>query len=217
MNIRHLLTWLSFFCAVLLLSACGKPDKPSVPLYLALQRGDIAQIERHIYWGADLNKINPDGSMPLHAAAKTGRLVVVELLLDNDADINIRDAKNHTPIHEALMSGRTQIARMLIKRGAEFDANWLLEEAVNNQVADRDVIEFLIQRGAEINHTAENGDTPLHMAVKQDNRVLSKLLIAHGANVNSKDATNHTPLWHAIGRHNRDIVKLLKRNGAIVE
>ena len=144
--------------------------------------------------------------------------MVVDLLLDNNADINIRDAKDHTPIYEALMSGRTQIAQMLIKRGAEFDANWLLEEAVKNKIADRDVIEFLVQQGANINHTTENGDTLFaHSGQAGQLGVISKLLIAHGADINSKDATNHTPLWHAIGRHNRDIIKLLKRNGAIAE
>jgi len=205
------------FISLLLLAACSEPDRPSIALYPAIQRGDIAQIERHIKWGADLNLANPDGSMPLHVAAKAGRWVVVKLLLKHGADINILDKHNHTPLYNAVMAGRTQVAGMLIKQGAAFDINQLLHEAVSNQIADRDVFEFLMQQGAEINHTSENGDTPLHIAVKKDFRVITKLLINNGADINAKDAIGHTPLWHSIGRHNRDITSMLKRNGAVVE
>jgi len=202
---------------ILLAAACSEPDRPSIALYPAIQRGDIAQIERHIKWGTDLNQVNPDGSMPLHIAAKAGRWVVVKLLLKHGADINILDKQNHTPLYYAVMSGRTQVAEMLIKRGATFEINQLLEEAVSNQIADRDVFEFLIQQGADINHTTKNGDTPLHIAVKKNYRVITKLLINNGADINVKDAAGHTPLWHAIGRHNKDISAMLKRNGAVAQ
>jgi ankyrin repeat protein len=202
---------------LLLASACSEPDRPSLALYPAIERGDIAQIERHIKWGTNLNQANPDGSRPLHVAAKAGRSVVVKLLLKHGADINILDKQNHTPLYNAVMSGRTQVAEMLIKQGATYDINKLLEETVSNQIADRDVFELLIHRGADINHTTENGDTPLHIAVKNDYRVVTKLLVNNGADINAKDAGGHTPLWHAIGRHNRDISDLLKRNGAVAQ
>jgi len=202
---------------ILLATACSEPDRPSIALYPAIQRGDIAQIERHIKWGTDLNQVNPDGSMPLHIAAKAGRGVIVKLLLKHGADINALDKQKRTPLYNAVMSGRTQVAEMLIKRGATFDINQLLEEVVSNHVADRDVFEFLMHHGADINHTTENGDTPLHIAVKNDYRVITKLLVNNGADINAKDAAGHTPLWHAIGRHNKDISAMLKRNGAVAE
>ena len=66
---------------LLLLTGCAEPDRPTVSLYLAVQRGDIDQIERHIYWGANINQPDPEGQMPLHVAAREGQWVVVELLL----------------------------------------------------------------------------------------------------------------------------------------
>lgn len=217
MRSLQLFTTLGIILLLLLITACSEPDRPSIGLYPALKRGDIAQIERHIYWDADLDQPTPDGSMPMHIAARAGRLVVVELLLKNGAKINAKDSENQTPMYAAMMSGRTQVAQLLIKKGAEVDADMLLEAVVTNQVADRDVIELLVQQGANINHAAENGDSLLHIAVKQGYRVIAKLLIANGADVNSRDGTNHTPLWHAIGLHKKDIATLLKRNGAVVE
>ena len=206
-----------FLLALLALAACSKPDEPTIGFYPALQRGDIDQIERHIYWGEDLNQATPDGRMPLHIAAEGGRWVVVELLLDNGAQIDSEDQQGHSPLYEALMAGRTQVAQLLIKRGATFDADQLLHAAVTNQVADRDVMELLVKKGADVNRPDDNGDSPLHLAVKKDYRVLTKLLIAHGANVNAKDAGGHTPLWYSIGHHNQEISTILKKNGAIAE
>ena len=70
------------------LIACSKSDEPSISLYLAVKRGDIDQIERHINWGADINKINIDGQTPLHVTATAGRIVAAKLLLKNGAEIN---------------------------------------------------------------------------------------------------------------------------------
>lgn len=216
-QVPQLTSKLGLLILLLLTAACSEPDRPSIALYPALQRGDIAQIERHIHWGSDLNQLTPDGNMPLHVAAKAGRLVVVELLLKHGAKIDLKNTKNHTPLYEATMSGRTQVVQRLIKMGAKINPNQLLEAVVTNQVADRDVIELLVQQGANINHTAENGDSLLHMAVKQGYRVVTKLLIANGADVNSKNETNHTPLWYATEHQYKAITTALKRNGAVLE
>ncbi len=202
---------------LLLLSACSEPDRPTLALYPAIERGDIAQIERHIQWGTDLNQANPDGRTPLHVAAKAGRWVVVKLLLKHGADINALDSEGRTPLYNAVMAGRTQVAEMLIKRGAKFDSDQLLLEAVSNRIVDRDVFRFLLHQGADINVVTEQGETPLHIAVKRGYRVISKILIGNGADINARDAAGHTPLWYAIEHGNHDIADLLKRNGAVAE
>ncbi len=106
---------------------------------------------------------------------------------------------------------------MLIKRGAKLDSNQLLQEAVSNQIIDRDIFRFLIQQGADINLITEEEETLLHIAVKKGYRVVSKILIRNGADINVRDAAGHTPLWYAIQHKNSGIIALLKRNGAVAE
>ena len=62
------------------LSGCGKPDRPSVSLFLAVQRGDLDQLERHIYWESDINVQLPNGLYPLHVASQKGKIILVRTL-----------------------------------------------------------------------------------------------------------------------------------------
>lgn len=113
------------------------------------------------------------------------------------------------------MSGRTQVAEYLIKRGAEFDADKLLEDMVRNDITDRDVIRLLLRNGVDINHITGQGDTPLLAAIKQDNRALVKLLIDNGADVNKPGSAGQTPLHLANQIKNEFITRLLVKNGAV--
>jgi ankyrin repeat protein len=201
--------------AVLLFAGCADPDRPSIGFHLALQRGDIDQIERHIFWGVDINKAGPNGQTPLHVAAEKGRFIVTELLLEHGAEINSKDSKGNSPLHTAVMFGRTQVAEFLIKRGADFNPNRLLEDMVLNSVTDRDVIRLLLRNRADINHLSEQGNTPLLDAIKQNNRTLVKLLIANGSDVNMPGNTGQTPLQLAKQLKDDSIIRLLVKNGAV--
>ena len=198
-----------------MITGCSDPDRPTIAFHLALQRGDIDQIERHIFWGADINQIGPSGQMPLHVAAEKGRPIVTERLLKHGADIEGKDKNNHTPLHTAVMHGRTQVAELLLKQGAKLDAEMLLMDSIKNNITDRDVIKMLLLKGADINLISANGITPLLEAINQGNRVLVKLLIANGSDVNQASSTGQTPLQLALQNNDDSIIRLLKKNGAV--
>jgi len=199
---------------LLLLTACSQPDQPTLSLYLAIQRGDIDQIERHIAWGADINKMDVDGNRPLHISSGHGRYVITKLLIDNGADVDALDRNGHTALQQALMNGKAQVAELLIQEGAKFDIDQLLDQAISNNVADRDVIEFLFRHGADSHHLNAAGLTPLAEAINRGQRVMVKLLIAAGSDVNQPTAEGQTPMDLAIKLNNPDIIRLLHRNGA---
>ncbi len=200
---------------LVMMTGCSEPDQPTIGLYLAVHRSDIDQIERHIYWGADINKADADGRMPLHVATGKGRLVVVNLLLKHGAEIDAQDHNGHPPLYTALMEGRTQVAQLLIRKGARFDADQLLEQVARNGIADRDVLTLLIAQGADIDRIGGDGNTPLLLAIDQGDRVLAKQLITHGADVSRPGTSGIAPLHLAKQRNYEDIIRLLKRNGAI--
>lgn len=200
---------------LLLISGCGKPDQPTVNLYLAVQRGDIDQIERHIAWGSDINGLDADGHRPLHVAAAQGRYVIVKLLLKHGAERDAGDRDGNTALHHALLAGRTQVAEYLVRQGAPLEADRMLERVIAHDTADRDVIAFLVSRGANLNRHFESGYSPLATAVNRDLRRMAKWLIAAGADVNQPTREGKTPLDLALERGNRNIIRILQRNGAV--
>jgi ankyrin repeat protein len=210
---RHILILL---LPLLLMAACGKPDRPTISLYLAVQRGDIDQIERHIDWGADINRMDVDGNMPLHVAAANGRYVVVKLLLKEGAEIDALDRERHTALYKALMAGRTQVVDLLIERGAGYKPDELIHALVTNQVIDRDALDLLLRQGADIDNRDAAGNTPLTRAITTGHRVLIKLLVSRGADVNLPDADGRRPLTLARELNDADIIQLLELNGAAV-
>lgn len=199
---------------VLPLLGCTEPDRPTIGLYLAVQRGDLDQIERHIIWGSDINQSDVDGRMPLHVAAEQGRWPVAKLLIKHGADINALDREGHSPIYTALMAGRTQVVQHMIKMGAGFEPDQLFAEAVRNGVADRDVVELMLAQGADINHLTKEGKTPLILAIEKGERVLVKRLVLHGADVNKPGKAGDMPLTIAKAGGNSSIIRLLRQNGA---
>ena len=201
--------------ALLTIAGCAEPDRPTISLYRAVHAGDINQLERHLYWGANVNAPDPDGNMPLHVASVRGRTIVVGMLLDGGAELEARNRDGQTPLYVALMNGRTQLAELMVARGAKIDPDGLLHEVARNGVSDRDVIRFLVASGGDINNRDENGDTPLHLAVRQGERVVAKHLIDQGADVNSVNQAGDAPLDLAIRRDDSDIMQILQRNGAV--
>ena len=205
---------LLFALIPLLLVACGEPDRPSISLYLALQRGDLDQIERHLYWGTDINAPDPQGRRPLHVAAERGSVVVTRLLLKHGAAVDATDAAGRTALDRAVLAGRTQVADLLLQHGATMDANTLLLEAARHDSQDRDVVRWLVGHGADLEHRDDSGDTALLIAVRRGNHRLARHLVDQGADVNVRDAQGHSALGIAGELGYTEIVSLLRRYGA---
>ena len=65
-----------------------------------------------------------------------------------------------------------------------------------------------------VNAILQEGRTPLHVAVMNNNEKLAELLIKRGANVNAQDDEVWIPLHFAVIRNNLRLADLLIRNGA---
>jgi uncharacterized protein len=131
-----------------------------------------------------------DAPHPLNVAAKFGAVSDVEKILNRDITaINMQDDEGMTPVACAV---------------------------VQDQI---DVVQFLLDNGADPNIPNKNGLTPLEHACghdKTNGMILAKMLLAKGALVNP---TNYnklltTPLDWAVTSDNTDLVKLLLNAGA---
>ena len=197
--------------------ACSEPPQPTVTLYQAVANGDLVQLKRHVRTGSDINVQDRDGNMPLHVAAAKGRWYIAKYLIKNGAVVDSLNRAGDTPLWVALLNGNTKLARLLMDHGAAFQADEFLQRVARDDVADKDVIEFLTANGADIDVRNADGDTSLHVAVTGGQRVLTRFLLLAGADVNARNAANRTPLQIAQESGNKYIVRMLMRSGAVAE
>ena len=200
--------------ATVLLGGCDKPDQPTVNLYLTLERGDLDQLKRHIAWGTDVLSPLPDGRTPLQIAAADGREVFVKLLMEQGADPAARGADGYDAMETALINGRIQVATLLASRNKTIDANALLLVLARHGTRDRFALAFLLQRGADINTRGPDGDTPLLIAVRRNDRVFVRHLLDRGADAFVTDAKGKSALAVAEELGHEDVARLLRRQGA---
>ena len=204
----------SLACLVAVLVACSQPQPPTVPLYRALQVGDLDQIKRHLYHGSDINSPDGAGDYPLHVAARNAQVAITRVLLDHGARLDVRDTKGRTPLHLALAGGRTELAEVLFEAGATDSPQALLFTLVREGSADRDALNLLRRRGADLNALDETNQAALHLAVGTGRVALAKRLILAGANTNLPDTDGQTPLTLAVRGGDADMVRMLRQYGA---
>ena len=79
------------------------------------------------------------------------------------------------------------------------------------------IIELLVNNGADIHRTDIENQSMLHHAVINPQNITTEpveYLIRKGVDVNSKDIYGHTPLFLAYGLKNTDIINILIKSGA---
>jgi hypothetical protein len=209
--------YLSLFIIAILIAACAPQDRPTITLYLAVKRGDLDQIERHIQWDTDINAPIQDGQTALHMAAAMGKPSIVRLLVKKGAQIEAKDNGGQTALYRALQHSRIGIAKLIIKSGGQLQPDQTLFSLIADKVGDRDVIRFLVDQGADIDGLNPEGETPLTFAIRHDQLQPTKQLIRAGADINKPNSHKQSPLALATARNNQDIIRFIKRQGAVME
>lgn len=88
----------------------------------------------------------------------------------------------------------------------------LLHSAVD--AGRKEVVEFLLSKGADVNAQNAHTPSPLHLAAAKGNRALVELFLEHGADANRQAPAGPTPLQEAAIHAHADVVDFLLKHGA---
>jgi ankyrin repeat protein len=118
----------------------------------------------------------------------------------------------------AARKGDFTTARDLLEKYPEMknvkqDGGWTLLHVASNS---RELVEYLIENGADIMARSDGQWTPLHNQAYRGNLDGVELLLEHGADIEAKTSFGHTPLLSSIRWDRIEVTEFLIRKGANV-
>jgi ankyrin repeat protein len=167
----------------------------------------------------------------LHFAVKNNWLTKAHFLLESGADINVKDVSGNSPLHIAVDINSVEMVKLLLSYHGnpsvaipENADTIIIGRALHLAVAKNlpELVEVLLNAGADTNKTNCNGETALHLAAATHtlsfNRLLIvNLLIKKGANPNVIDNRGRTVLYNALFNMAEDVAKLLLEMDCAIE
>ena len=167
------------------------PEKPKVvfkhiSLHQAAFDGDMEEVAKFISAGADVNspdkdsiKANHWSDLTSHWASKAGPTATAAIWDASRAEVGLMGGTGDRPLHRATYGEHPE------------------------------VVELLLENGADLNARNEKGWTALHVAALCGNTRVIKILLGRGADVNARDHEDVSPLHMAAESGCYDAARLL--------
>ncbi|KAG0155365.1 hypothetical protein PDIDSM_940 [Penicillium digitatum] len=164
----------------------------------------------------DINAVDAMGRTALAWAAARGDTRAIVTLLSHGADPNIVDIQLSGPLSNAASQGHTLAVRLLLEAGARPDLCHPSGErkgsplnCATRNATDTLLLKSLLDFGADVNSSGNDGKTSLIHAARIDNAGHAMLLLECGANINSVSGDGSTPLTTAIIYNSHHVLRLL--------
>jgi ankyrin repeat protein len=187
-------------------------EPPDVtPLYYVAERGYRGMVDYLISKRPEDMNFKGNHGTPLHAALRVGHVNVAQLLLGRYADVDVRGYQDQTPLHLAAYHGFLGVTRTLVERNADVNVrdssghtplhrpmeNWVWAP---ESIQDRrlDVVNFLLEHGADPDAKNDDHSTPLHEASYYGSVKGAQSMLEYGANVHARNEEGRTPLHRVL-------------------
>lgn len=170
----------------------------STPLLQAVTRNDADAVAFLIEHGAAVNVCNVASVTPLMSVEQSPG--VMSLLIDAGADVGAVTADGLTPLHYVARKNDTDMAFLLLEAGADINARDAsgtspVFSTFSQRFRDHDdlmnFLDFLIDKGADINAPASDGKTLVELAEKHHDYTAVRYLLEKGAccNLNATESS----------------------------
>ena len=174
------------------LNALDKEEE--TPLYTAIRCNRPMAVSMLLAANAAVTHANLAGDSPLHIAVDESLIEIVDILIANRADVNQMNLAGDTPMCRVINQRDSKIIGTLAKAGANINYQYpngdsILHKAINVRMIagtdDREVIESLLQNGADPHALDEDDMSPLLLVAAGNDQPMMKLLASYGASYKS--------------------------------
>ena len=185
-------------------------------LHEAAKSGNVERFQTLLARDKDIDLVDNEGFTPLFWACFSGKIKMVNYLIRKGCDPNY--TKNRLrPIHGAAINGYKEVLKILLKNGVDVDSREFCSDRTPLHWAAQegriDAGRYLIEQGANINKLNKSGETPLRIAIGEDNIDFVKTLCKFHVDIN-KYATRASALILACAYNRIEIVRFLIERGA---
>jgi ankyrin repeat protein len=191
------------------------PEHYTIPEDLMLKKVATKKLRDDILTFLLKNGASPDlsdknGHTPIQLAIMQSNFPYLEEMLPFSKNLDLFDEKGHSALLYALDSeDPVKFGTALLKAGASINAVGNQGSALHYAVIKnrRDLVEFLLKNGANVDIPAGLGRTPLHFACNEKLDGMADVLVLHGANINAVDSLKRAPMHIAALKNSFVLIK----------
>ena len=172
-------------------------------LMVASNKGNVDAIKVLLSAGADRTIQDVDGDAWIHYAFLGDcRKEVLQTIIDQGAHVNITNKHNVTSLMVASNKGNVDAINVLLSAGADRTikdvvGNTWIHYAVHGDCS-KEVLQSIIDHGADVNITNKRNVTSLMLASKKGNVDATNVLLSAGADRTIQDANGNTWIHYAV-------------------
>ena len=164
----------------------------------------------------EAERLSEGAALTIWEAAALGDADAARAILKRDRKaVHTRSFDGWTPLHLAAFMGHAAVARVLLDHGADIEAvaqNGIANRPLHAALAGKEnpeVIDLLLEKGADVKAKAEASATPLHLAAARGNMTYTRRLLELGADPGAAMTDGKLPAAFATERGHPEVAALL--------
>ncbi|XP_022609211.1 histone-lysine N-methyltransferase EHMT1-like isoform X2 [Seriola dumerili] len=173
-------------------------EEQRTPLMVACENNHLDTVKYLLRAGAAISQKDIMGFTCLHLATKLGHYDIVHHLVSKASKhINCQDDGGWTPITWAIEYKHKELVRLLLSRGADVNIRDKEENVCLHWAALSgcdDIAQALLEAQCDLNAVNVHGDSPLHVAARENYLECVTLFLSCGADVTQRNKEGQTAL-----------------------